>query len=293
MIATQERTVEKSWQRQGWLAKQIGRAMGYAILILTALLLVLPVISMALASLKADSEMIRYPIKFIPDIPLWANYAKVFSMTPFVTIAWRTFLLAFTSTTISVVISSMCGFAFARYTVPGSSKLFLVVISLLIVPGIVLLIPQFILFARLHLTNTYWPWYLGALGGSPTFIFMFRQFFLGFPIELEEAAEVDGCSPLRIYGQIFLPNAKPVIATAMIFGFIGIWGDYLMPTIYLSANKTLMGVAMATAFVDPRGNELKTISLAASMIYILPLIVMFFLAQKHILKGVVTSGLKG
>jgi ABC-type glycerol-3-phosphate transport system permease component len=293
MIATRESIREKSWQRQGWLAKKIGRLTGYTILILTASLLVLPVLSMALASLKVDSELIKYPIEFLPRVPQWLNYAKVFTMTPFVTIAWRTFLLALTSTTISVVISSMCGFAFARYNVPGSGRLFLVVISLLIVPGIVLLIPQFILFARLHLTNSYWPWYLGALGGSPTFIFMFRQFFLGFPIELEEAAEVDGCSPFRIYAQIFLPNAKPVIATAMIFGFIGVWGDYLTPTIYLSASKTLMGVAMATAFVDPRGNELKTISQAASVIYILPLIVMFFLAQKHILKGVVTSGLKG
>jgi ABC-type glycerol-3-phosphate transport system permease component len=122
---------------------------------------------------------------------------------------------------------------------------------------------------------------------------MFRQFFLGFPKEIEEAAEVDGCGPFRIFWQIFLPNSKPVIATVMIFAFNGVWGDYLTPLIYLNFNKTLLGVALAGAFKDPVGNELKTISLAASVIYIIPMVVIFFFAQKNILQGVVTSGLKG
>jgi ABC-type glycerol-3-phosphate transport system permease component len=177
--------------------------------------------------------------------------------------------------------------------VPGSKQLFSIVIAMLIVPGIVILIPQFVMFARLKLTNSYWPWILGALGGAPYYIFFFRQFFLNFPKELEEAAEVDGCGPFRIYWQIFMPNAKPVIATVMIFAFNGVWSDYLMPLIYLNANKTLLGVAMAKAFRDPQGNDLRTISMAANVIYVLPLIIVFFFAQKHILKGAVTSGLKG
>jgi multiple sugar transport system permease protein len=116
---------------------------------------------------------------------------------------------------------------------------------------------------------------------------------MNFPKELEEAAEVDGCNPFRIYWQIFMPNAKPIIATVIIFAFNGVWSDYLMPLIYLNDNKTLLGVAMAKAFRDPNGNDLKTISMAANVIYVLPLIVVFFFAQKHILKGAVTSGLKG
>jgi multiple sugar transport system permease protein len=276
-----------------WFIKRFNRFMGYSVLILVTVFLAAPVFFMVVASLKVDSEYLTYPIKIFPSVPQWNNYRLVFTMTPFAKIALRTGALAITYALIITGISSMCGYAFARYRVPGSSRLFSLVISMLIVPGIVLTIPQFILFARLKLTNTYWPWYLWAITGSPFFIFMFRQFFLGFPREIEEAAEVDGCGPFRIFWQIFLPNSKPVLATVMIFAFNNVWGDYLTPLIYLNFSKTLLGVALAGAFKDPVGNDLKTVSLAASVIYILPMVVVFFFAQKNILQGVVTSGLKG
>ena len=104
---------------------------------------------------------------------------------------------------------------------------------------------------------------------------------------------MDGCNPLRIFLQIFLPNAKPVLATVMFFAFLGVWGDYLTPLIYLNDNNTLLGVKMATGFKNPQGITLTTVSLAANVYYILPMVVVFFIAQKNILKGVITSGLKG
>ncbi len=280
-------------QKRGWFLKRFNRVFGYTTLIVTSLFLIAPVFFLVIASFKQDSEYMRYPIIIFPNEWQWNNYNLVFTMTPFAKIALRTGLLAISTAAISAISSSLSGYAFARYNVPGSKQLFSIVIATLIVPGIVTLIPQFIIYARMHLTNTYWPWYIGAVTGSPFFIFMFRQFFLGFPKELEEAAEVDGCGPLRIYWQIFMPNAKPVIATVIIFAVIGVWGDYLMPLIYLSSNKTLLGVALASAFKNPQGVELYTVSLAASVIYIIPLVIVFFFAQKHILRGVVTSGLKG
>jgi ABC-type glycerol-3-phosphate transport system permease component len=234
-----------------------------------------------------------YPIQLFAKVPQWANYQKVFILTPFLEIAWRTFLLGVSTAAISTFISAMGGYAFARYQVPGSKQLFSVIIAMLLLPYIVMLIPQFIMYAQLKLTNTYWPWFLGALGGSSGTIFMFRQFFFGFPKELEEAAEVDGAGPWRVFLQIFLPNAKPVLATAMIFGFNGVWGDYLTPLLLLNDDKTLLGVKMTKAFVNPHGAAYQTITMAANVIYILPLIVVFFFAQKYILRGVVTSGLKG
>lgn len=274
--------------------KRVNRFFGYSLLILTSLILIAPVFFMVISSLKVDAEYLTYPIRVFPSTPQWQNYQLVFTMTPFAKVALRTAVLALSTAALSAVISSMVGFAFARYLdVNGNKQLFGLVIAMLIVPFIVILIPQFILYARLKLTNTYWPWILGALAGSPYNIFMFRQFFLNFPKELEDAAEIDGCTPFQIYWRIFLPNAKPVIATVMIFGFMGVWGDYLMPSIYLNASKTLLGVTLATAFKNPQGIDLKTVSLAASVIYILPLIIVFFFGQKHILKGVVTSGLKG
>ncbi len=280
-------------QQKGWFLKRFNRGMGYTTLIITSLFLIAPVFFMVIASFKQDAEYMRYPIVIFPNEWQWSNYSLVFTMTPFAKIALRTGLLAISTAVISAISSSLSGYAFARYKVPGSKQLFSVVIATLIVPGIVTLIPQFIIYARIHLTNTFWPWYIGAVTGSPFFIFMFRQFFLGFPKELEEAAEVDGCGPFRIYWQIFMPNAKPVIATVIIFAVIGVWGDYLMPLIYLSSNKTLLGVALASAFKNPQGVELYTVSLAASVIYIIPLVIVFFFAQKYILQGVVTSGLKG
>jgi multiple sugar transport system permease protein len=280
-------------QNKGLLQKRLSNFGGYVILIIVTILITLPIVALIIGSFKQDADLIAYPIRILPKKYMWDNYIKVFQMTPFLKVATRTFLLSFGCSVIVTFISSMVGYGFARFNVPGNKQLFYVVIALLIVPGIITLIPQFLVFARLKMTNTYWPWILGALGGSPFFIFLFRQFFLTFPKELEEAAEVDGCNVLRIFLQIFLPNAKPILATVMFFAFLGYWGDYLMPLIYLNDEKTLLGVKLANGFINPKGIRLVTISLAANVYYILPMVIVFFIAQKNILKGVITSGLKG
>ena len=282
-----------SLQTRGLIAKRINRFLGYAVLILVTILVTIPVAGLILASLKKDSEVMAYPIIILPPNPQWSNYVQVFALTDFLTVAARTFALAAGTTALAVIVNSMVGFAFSRYHVPGSKQLFSIIIGLLIIPGIVTLIPQFLVYARLKLTGTYWPWIFGALGGSPFFIFLFRQFFSTFPRELEEAAEVDGCSPFRIYAQIFMPNAQPIIAVASFFLFGGVWGNYLEALIYLRASNTLLGVVMATGFKNPQNITMVTISMAANIIYILPMVLVFFFAQKNILKGVITSGLKG
>ena len=148
-------------------------------------------------------------------------------------------------------------------------------------------------FAWLGLTNTYWPWVLWGLAASPFHIFLFRQFFSSFPRDLEDAAEVDGCGAFRIFAQIFLPNVLPAIATSFIFCFVWVWGDWLTPLIYLSDANTTLGVKISGGYVDPQGNAIITTTLAACVLYALPLVALFFLGQKYIVKGVVTSGLKG
>jgi multiple sugar transport system permease protein len=214
-------------------------------------------------------------------------------MTPFLKVALRTAALALSSGAISVFTSAMVGYGFARFRVPGQKFLFWFVVALLIVPGITLRIPRFIMYSRLGLINTYAPWFLGALGSSAYFVFMFRQFFYALPEELAEAAEMDGCNPLRTFLQVYFPNARPILATALIFSFTGVWGDYIGPLMYLSDRNTLLAVKLATAFVDPRGNALPTVTLAANVVYLVPLIVLFFINQRYIMQGVVTSGLKG
>ncbi len=272
---------------------KLNRRLIYVALIIVLILLLAPVGWLMVSSLKKTSELLAYPITFLPKAPQWDNYALVFTRMPFLQVALRTMVLAATAGTVQVFTSAMCGYAFARFPGRGNRIFFPFVVALLILPGIVTLIPQFVMYSRLHLTNTYIPWYLAAIGGSAYFIFMFRQFFYGFPKELEEAAEIDGSGPLRVFLQIFLPNAKPVLATAFIFALTGIWGDYLTPVLYLSENNTLLAVKMASSYLDPKGHALPTVTLAANVVFMIPLVMLFFLGQKYIMRGVVTSGLKG
>lgn len=269
--------------------------LSYAALIIVTLLISIPFVYLVVTSLKQDVEYNAWPIRFFPSTPQWSNYTEIFASRHNIFRYTRnTLFLALSMTGLSILTSSMGGYAFSRFTdVPGRNRLFSIIIALIILPGMVTVIPQFIVFSRIGITNTYWPWIFWGLAGSAYSIFMFRQFFLSFPKELEDAAEVDGCNPFRIYWQIFLPNCKPALATAFIMGFSGVWGDWFTPVIYLNHAKTTLPVVIAGAFRNPQGQTLVTVTLAASTVYTLPLILMFFLGQQHILKGVVTSGLKG
>ena len=132
-----------------------------------------------------------------------------------------------------------------------------------------------------------------GIGASPFHIFLFRQFFLSLPVELEEAAEVDGANILRIFWQIIVPNAKPVIATSFILNFLVVWGDFLMPLLYLTDKNTTLAVKLISGYVNLQGYPIVTPTLAASVLYLIPPVIMFFFIQKYIMAGVVTSGLKG
>ncbi len=265
----------------------------YLILGTVAALVLLPVIWLIVTSLKRDVEYLAYPISFWPSELQWGNYAAALTMIPFFNYVWNSLILGLTYTILCVISSAMGGFAFARFPVPGRNALFTLVVAMLMLPAIVTIIPQFMIFARLGLTNSYWPWVLWGLAGSPFHIFLFRQFFAAFPKELEEAAEIDGCGPFRIFWQIFLPNARPVIATSAIFNFVWVWGDWFTPMIYLSDRNTTLAVKLATAYVSPQGLPIIPVTLAACVLYTIPPIVLFFFGQRYIMQGVVTSGLKG
>lgn len=267
----------------------------YFWLVLVTLILMIPIIWLLITSLKQNTEYLSFPITFLPAVPQWSNYSQVFNpVYYFLRHAGLTFFLAVTFSTLTVFSSSLCGYAFARYQdVKANSKLFLLIVAMIIIPNIVTMIPSFMIFAKIHLTGTYWPWVLWGLVGSPYHIFLFRQFFLTFPKELEDAAEVDGCSPFGTYWRIFLPNAKAAVATSFILNFIAVWGDWLTPRIFLKSENTTLGVLVNTVFTNPQGQFLTTLTITGIIIYTLPVVVIFFLSQRYILKGVVTSGLSG
>ena len=266
----------------------------YVVLIVVALIFLLPSLWVIISSLKTETEYRAYPIKLLPTRLYWENYRLVFTMAPFFKYAGNSFFLASVTTALTTLSSALAGFGFARLQGPGKSVLFLILVSMIMIPGTAILIPQFMLYARLGFMNTYWPWIVGGLAGSAWHIFLYRQFFAAFPKELEDAAEVDGCGRFRIFYQIFLPNALPVVATSSLFLFGWVWGDYVAPSLYLSLENTTLAVALSgNLYVNPQGIPLPMVKLAATTIYVLPMITLFFLGQKYIIKGIVTTGLKG
>jgi multiple sugar transport system permease protein len=271
----------------------IQRVIIYSLFGLLTLLFIMPILWLLLTSLKTQSEYMRYPVVIFPPLPQWHNYPTALLEYPFFKYAWNSVVIAVPSTILTVFSSSLAGFAFARHNAPYKRALFILVLSMMMVPRMVTVIPTFILFARLGLTNTYWPWILWGIAGSSFHIFLFRQFFAAIPKELEDAAEVDGASRFRIYWQIFLPLSGPVFATAAIFHFQWVWGDWFTPKIFLSQDKTTLGVFLSSAYKDPQGYALEPLSMAAILVYLLPMLIIFLLGQRYIVQGIATSGLKG
>lgn len=279
--------------RRGLTHRQMVKVVTYTLLIAFTVVLVIPVVYLISTSLKLESEYIAEELQFFPKKVQWNNYYLALTMIDFFHYAFNSLLLATSFATLTVMTSALAGYGFARIPAFGRSRLFSVVVALILIPSSIFIIPQFVLFSNLRITNSYWPWLLWGLSASPFFIFLFRQFFLSFPVELEEAAEVDGARVLRIFLQIVLPNSYPALATSFILSFLSVWGDWLMPLLYLNDKNTTLAVKLMNAYVNPQGFPIVTPTLAASVLYILPPVVMFFFVQKYIMQGVVTSGLKG
>ena len=197
--------------------------------------------------------------------------------------------------TVPVVFSSLgAGYAFARLRARGSKLLFGVVVATMLVPIFVYLIPLFIVYSRLGLTNTVVPWLLWGLAGNPFYIFLFRQFFDSFPTEIEEAALLDGLSRMGIIRRIVVPNSHTIIATVTILAFTNVWGEVLLQSVLLNRDSAAtLSVRLTAGVLDVTGNAVViSPTLAAILFYVLPPVLVFVCFQRYILRGVATSGLK-
>lgn len=274
--------------------KKVRRSLRYAVLFIGAILILLPAFWILVTSLKAEHQFMSYPVEVFPEPWRWSNYSQALTMAPFLRYFGNSVFLSTLYATLCVASSAAVGFGFARLEGPGKKVLFGICVATIMLPWAVLGIPQFIVFARIGLVNSYWPWVIWGVTGNAWHIFMFRQFFINFPREIEDAAEVDGCGRLRTFLQIFLPNSLPVLATSFIFNFQGVWGDWVTPLLYLDNQLATLAVVLSGAFyVDPKNNVIITITMAGVVMYALPLVVVFFIAQRNIIRGVVTTGLKG
>ncbi len=282
---------KRSWRR---LARQaIRQFVTYTLLIILGVAVMLPFLWTLSSSLKPPGAGIRFPPEFIPKQFVWDNYPHVFRLIPFLTFFKNSVIVTSLAVIGEVLSASLVAYSFARLRFPGRDALFVLVLATMMIPYPVTMVPTFIMFKLLHLVNTFLPLILPSYFGPAFSIFLLRQFFLTINLELDEAAKVDGASEFLIYRRIILPLSKPALATVAIFSFMYNWNDFLNPLIYLSDNNmyTLaLGVNFLRSF---RGGGELSLQMAASVMFVAPCIILFFIAQRFIVQGIVTTGIKG
>ena len=272
-----------------------GRAAVYVVLAAMAVAMMLPFYWLVRSSLADNRDVLR-PIErlgdFVPTSVHPENYPAVFEAMPL----WR-YLLNTTIITGSVVVgsvisSSLCAYAFAFCRVRYGRWLFYGVLATMMLPGVVTMIPAFILFRELGWIDSFKPLILPACCGTPFAIFLFRQFFLSLPRELIEAARIDGATGLQIYRSIVLPLSRPVIVTVAIFAFMGSWNDFMGPLIYLNSQRNWTLQLGLSSFMGEIANQWNLL-MAATVMVLLPVLVVFFILQRYFIRGIALTGLKG
>jgi len=273
------------------MLQTIGKIVLYIVLIGVALFTLIPFVWMISSSLKLDREVFAYPMKWIPETFRWENYLLIWQKVPMLTYFKNTAFIALVVTFLQTLTSSFAAYAFAKLNFKGRDVLFLAYIATIAVPWQAYMLPQFIMMRSMGLYDTLWA--MVVLQAFSAFgVFLMRQFYQGVPTELCEAARIDGLSEYGIWARIMLPLSKAAIATLVIFTFVNTWNDYMGPMIYLTRdfNKTIQ--VGLRRFIQENSSDYHLI-MAASLVSLLPVSVVFLALQKYFIEGIATSGLKG
>jgi ABC-type glycerol-3-phosphate transport system permease component len=269
----------------------------YCGMVLLGLIFMFPFFWTVSSSLKEVWELYTFPPTWLPAVPQWQNYLRVLEKVPFLQWAWNSVFVVVLSTLGSVLSASIVAYSFARFRYRGRDVIFLITLGTLMLPAQVTLIPQFVLFHQLGWINTLKPlWIPHWFGGGAFAIFLFRQFIMSLPRELDEAAIIDGASYPRIFWNVLLPLCKPVLATVAVISFIAGWNDFVNPLIYLSSPETFtlaVGLNYFKSVPESSGMPLEHLLMAASVMVIAPVLIIFFAAQRYFVQGIVLSGIKG
>lgn len=297
-MTAQPQTAQSSVQprRTGIKRKQVKKAIRqllvHLMLIPLALVFMLPFLWMLSTSLKPDTQFYSYPPVWIPNPLQWSNYPDAVTYISFFLYLRNTLTIAVLATIGSLISCSLVAYSLARIPWPGRNFLFVFTVATLMLPFQVTLIPLFVVYSRLGWVNSFLPLIVPHWFGSALYIFLLRQFFMTIPMELSEAARIDGAGELRIYWQVILPLAKAALATVAIFEFIARWRDYLGPLIYLS-NQKLYTLSLGIYEYRSQYGAEWGLLMAASVLITLPIILLFFFLQKTFVQGIALTGIKG
>ncbi|QHT59431.1 carbohydrate ABC transporter permease [Paenibacillus lycopersici] len=264
----------------------------YALLLLLAVIFAFPLYWLLINSLQplfTGSVVVPAKLSFHP-------YKLVFTLRPYFMYFKNSLILAAISVTLPLISSFLSGFAFARLRAKGKGMLFMLILSTMMLPATVTQIPQYILFKQFGFLGTYWPWILSGLGGAPFLIFLYRQFFMNIPRELDEAARIDGCSTYGIIFRIYLPISVPIIATAAIMSFNFSWGqDFFMPFMFLQEKQyPLATILMSIGYYLPEkpSVQLDQVQEGATVLFILPIVLVFLFGQRYLISGMISGAIK-
>ncbi len=268
------------------------KLLAYLVLVVITILLIVPFYWMLATALRSSDQVLKLPPSWIPNPITFENFPKVFQEVPFALFIKNSFVLVFWNILGQVFATTTVAYGFTRFRFPGRNTLFLVLLATLMIPNTITLVPQFILFAKLGLTNSYLPLILPAFAGSPYLIFLMRQYMLTIPLDLDEAAMLDGANHFQILVHILLPSMIPAIVLVMVFTFVDVWNDFLRPLVYLN-DPTKFTVSIGLAFFQGTKFTAWEMLMAGSLMAMLPPAILFFLTQKRLMGGIAVTGIKG
>lgn len=285
------------WRTRRRIRLVSGRVFAYLFTTILALLFALPFIWMLSLSLQNPVQFTTYPPTWIPRPPTWSNYPNAMTMPrrPFALYFRNTFIYTFGATAGVTISSAIVAYGFSRLRFKGRDALFVLVLSTMMLPSQVTLIPRYILFQRLGWIDSMRPLIIPAWFGSAFDIFLLRQFFLTIPRELDEAAILDGCDYFSILWRIIMPLAKPALVTVVAFSIVGTWNDFMGPLIYLNSTEKVtvaVGLSLLRQMAGDSGFTDLGMVMAASVSSLLPMIALFLIAQRYFVTGIAMTGLK-
>lgn len=262
-------------------------------LIAVGIICIYPFLFMISASFKVSGEVLSKPLQLIPDKFIFSNYTDLFGDPYYDFGTWymNTIVMTFTTILVKVFVVSITAYAFSKINFKGRDAIFLLLLTSLMIPSDIMLIPRYIIFKQIHILDTMWSLVLPATFDI-YFVFMMRQAFIGIPDSISEAAKIDGCRHFQIYSRIILPLAKPSIVTMVLFTFVWSWNDYMGPYIFISSlGKQMLSVGIKLftegTVTDP------ALQMSAATVVLMPVLVLFFLSQKYFVEGVNSSAVKG
>ncbi len=273
------------------LNRQLQHGLVHIILIGAAVLMLIPLAWMLSTSLKPVSDVYIFPPKWIPDPIQPQNYIEAINAIPFLRYLGNTTFITIMSIIGKTLSVTLVAFAFARLQWWGRDVLFVIMLSALMLPPHITLIPHFILFKNLGWIDTFYPLFVPDFFGGPFLTFLVRQFFLTIPRDLDEAARIDGCSSFGVYSRIILPMSKPAIIAVVILVFNNSWNEFLHPLIYLQSQENFT-LSLGLRMFQGESSTSWHLMMAASLLTMLPVLVLFFVAQRYFIQGIVFTGVK-